>query len=349
VNARLRRNALWAGAPAALVIVLAFALRAPAAPSAWLFAWFFFLGLPLGSMVILCLHALTGGRWGGPLRPVLTAATHTFPWIVLLGLPLLLALDELYPWLHAGAENTAPWFLNRGFFLARLAIYFGVWLFLTRRISTAGAHTAAATTLAHGFLVTFASVDLVMSLQPGWYSTTFGLLIGTAQILTAFAFCAVALRWLAPAGEPQDFHDLGNLLLAFVMTWAYIAFTQFLIIWYENLPHEIRWYLPRLQGVWAAVALMLVVLQFALPFLILLARRNKRRPAAPRAHGRHLLDHRAQCAPESFVARSGGAAGDRWSVARRLPVPSRTREAPPCLNPPRPIVSTGGPSPGSRW
>jgi len=276
VNRRLQHTALWLGIPAALATLIALALRAPAAPSAWLFAWFFFLGLPLGALAVLCLHGLTGGRWGAPMRPVLWAATRTLPWLVLLGLPVLFSLDQLYPWLHPDSGNPATWYLNRGFFLVRLVVYFGLWLFLTWAVPRSGGRMAAAGAVMHALLITFAAVDLLMSLQPGWYSTTFGLLVGTAEILSALALCGVALHWLAPAGTAQDFHDLGNLLLTFVMIWAYIAFTQFLIIWYENLPHEIRWYLPRLQGPWAAIALAVVVFQFAVPFLLLLARRSKR-------------------------------------------------------------------------
>ena len=289
MNRRLQRTALWVGLPAALACLGALALRVPAAPAAWLFAWFFFLGLPLGALAVLCLHGLTGGRWGAPLRPVLRAATRTFPWLVLLGLPVLFSLDDLYPWLHPDGANPAPWYLNRGFFLARLAVYFGLWLFLIRAVPRSGGRMAAAGAILHALLVTFAAVDLIMSLMPGWYSTTFGLLVGTAEILSALALCALALHRFAPTGSVQDFHDLGNLLLTFVMIWAYIAFTQFLIIWYENLPHEIRWYLPRLQGPWAVIALAVVVFQFVLPFLLLLARRSKRHLPRLAAIGLMLL------------------------------------------------------------
>jgi hypothetical protein len=293
VNRALRRYALLIGAAATAVALLALFLHQPAAPSAWLFAWFFCLGLPLGALAILCLHALTGGHWGLPLRPLLTAAARTFPWFLPLALPILVSLDTLYPWLHPGRENHAPWYLNRPFFLGRLALYYLLWLFFTRRAALAGTRMAAVATVSHGLLVTFASVDIVMSLQPGWFSTAFGLLIGTAEVLTTLAFCAVALRWIAPTGEVQDFHDLGNLLLTFVMLWAYIAFTQFLIIWYENIPREVAWYLPRLQGAWLAIAASLAVFQFALPFLLLLLRRTKRRLPHLAAVGLLLLCMRA--------------------------------------------------------
>lgn len=293
MNRALRRNALLIGTAATAVALLAFFRHQPAAPSAWLFAWLFCLGLPLGALAILCLHTLTGGHWGLPLRTLLTASARTFPWFLPLALPILFSLDSLYPWLRPGAENHAPWYLNRFFFLGRLTLYYLLWLYLTRRAARPGTRMAALAAIAHGLLVTFASVDMVMSLQPGWFSTAFGLLIGAAEILTMLAFCAVALRWLPPTGDVQDFHDLGNLLLTFVMIWTYIAFTQFLIIWYENIPREVAWYLPRLKGVWLAIAAALVAFQFALPFLLLLLRRTKRRLPRLAAVGLLILFMRA--------------------------------------------------------
>ncbi|MGI9024238.1 MAG: hypothetical protein ACR2GP_01420, partial [Burkholderiaceae bacterium] len=133
--------------------------------------------------------------------------------------------------------------------------------------------------LFYGVTVTFSAVDWIMSLSPQWYSTTFGLLAGIGQTLCAFAFAIVCAAWLVPGrvdNLPSVFQDLGNLLLMFVMTWAYLAFTQYLIIWAEDLPHEIVWYLPRVKTSWRLIAIFLVIFHFAIPFLVLLSRRAKR-------------------------------------------------------------------------
>jgi hypothetical protein len=128
--------------------------------------------------------------------------------------------------------------------------------------------------------ISLAAIDWIMSLLPEWYSTAFGLLIGVAQMLSAMALGVLACAFLQDraARETTPFIDLGNLLLMYVMSWAYIAFTQFLIIWAEDLPHEIAWYLPRMQSSWRWLSILLILLQFAIPFAFLLSRSAKRQP-----------------------------------------------------------------------
>jgi len=222
------------------------------------------------------------------------------------------------------------WYLSVDFFLLRNVVYFIIWLafaHLSRKWAFArgpGATVAQAERLravaaigllVYGATVTLAAVDWIMSLMPRWYSTTFGLLTGIGQAMCAFSFAIVCTAWRMRgsvstqrdppsarnttkrdiADVPGLFQDLGNLLLMFVMTWTYLAFTQYLIIWAEDLPNEIAWYLPRVQTSWHDVALFLVAFHFALPFLVLLSRRAKR---APRALGllaalllfAHLID-----------------------------------------------------------
>ena len=129
--------------------------------------------------------------------------------------------------------------------------------------------------------MTLASVDWVMSLDPHWYSTIYGLLFLVGQVLAALAFLVALMKWLASYPPlslvvmPKHFHDLGNLILAFVMLWAYMAFSQYLIIWSGNLAEEIPWYLQRMKGGWQWTALFLILFHFALPFLLLLSRRAK--------------------------------------------------------------------------
>jgi hypothetical protein len=136
----------------------------------------------------------------------------------------------------------------------------------------------------YGLTITFASTDWIMSLQPNWYSTIFAGLVATGQVLSALAFVIVVLALLATrpplidVATPVTLNDLGNLLLTFVILWAYLAFSQFLLIWVGNLPEEISWYLPRLSEGWQGIALLLVLFHFALPFLFLLSREVKRNP-----------------------------------------------------------------------
>jgi hypothetical protein len=259
--------------------------------SGYLVAFLFCLGLSLGALANLMLHEITGGRWGVALRPPWMAAARLVPLNALLFLPLLLGLQRLYPWLDparaASSASKACW-LNEPFFLVRAALYFAVWswlawrwLAIARRAPTirppALRRLSALGLIVYGLTISLAATDWIMSLMPQWYSTAFGLLIGTSQMLSAMALgvaaCACVRSERATASTLLDF---GNLLLAYVMTWTYLAFTQFLIIWAEDLPHEIAWYVPRMQTSWRWLTLAILLLQFAIPFAVLLSRSIKR-------------------------------------------------------------------------
>jgi hypothetical protein len=223
--------------------------------------------------------------------------------MVVMFVPLALGLSHLYPWTDSTAMAADPMlrakmaYLNVPFFLARAAICLVVWVALawsltrwSRRQDETGdprfashmRRLSAAGLILWGVTITCAAVDWLMSLEPHWFSTIFGILVMGGQGLGAMAFSIVALRWLA-AREPLDgvvrpahFHDLGNLLLTFVVLWAYFSFSQLLIIWSGNLPEEIPWYLHRIGGSWSAVAILVAVFYFAVPFILLLSRRTKR-------------------------------------------------------------------------
>ena len=257
---------------------------------AYLMAYIFWLGIALGCQAIMMVHHLAGGRWGFVVRRLLEAASRTLPVLALLFLPVLLGLRSLYVWIANPIEHKQP-YLNVPFFLIRAAIYFAVWLgtmFLLDRAAatqdrTPSRETTRRLTIISGtglglyvLTMTFASIDWMMSLEPHWFSTIYGLLIMTGQVLGAFAFVIVAATLLAKV-DPQQFHDLGNFLLTFVIFWAYIAFSQFLIIWSGNLTEENPWYLRRLDAGWKWVGVALLVLHFFVPFLLLLSRDIKRR------------------------------------------------------------------------
>jgi hypothetical protein len=262
--------------------------------AAWLSAWWWCLGLVLGCLVNVWMHGLTGGAWGAALRPVAFALARRMPWVLLSLLPVLAGFRLLYPW---AADPAGSWlaqfarpafvqaWLAPPFFFARLVFYGLVWWWLARPLAAPRKGHAASSVLVHSVVTSLASVDLVMSLMPGWYSTAFGLVALSTQALAGAAI-AVLLQARRPlvrpaatfASSPPVSRDLGNLLLMWSMSWAYLAFMEFLIIWAEDLPREIAWYVPRVQTGWAAIGVALVVLQLGVPFLALLFRSVKDRP-----------------------------------------------------------------------
>jgi hypothetical protein len=258
----------------------------------YLFAWLFVAGISLGSLANLMVLALTGGRWSEPVRPAWIAATRLMPLVAILFLPVLLGAARIYPWVEDPGR-----YLNLPFWIGRAIAFLALWVALAYaflhadrgNINPAGGGTPAARRIAAGGLVVYAltiglaSVDWIASLTPHWYSSTFGLLIGTGQMLAAAAFGVVAAAFFATPAKDEAtrarFHDLGNILLMYVLTWAYLAYTQFLVIWSENLPHEIHWYVPRVQTGWAGLGIFLIAFHFFLPLFILLSRAAKRAPA----------------------------------------------------------------------
>jgi uncharacterized membrane protein YidH (DUF202 family) len=244
--------------------------------SSYLFAWLLFLGLALGGMANLMLHNLTGGRWGIAVRPAFAAATRLVPLAALLAIPVLVGMRSLFP------IGESDWF-TPGYFVARAVCYLVIWTvfsFLVAERTSQG--LSAVGLIVYGFTMSLAAVDWIGSLVPEWYSTALGLVVGTGQMLGAMAL-AVAWVGLRPnsansGSEPELFIDLGNLLLMYVLTWAYLAFMQFLIVWVGNLPHEIVWYVPRLQTGWVVLGVLLVVFHFFAPLAILLSRAAKRAP-----------------------------------------------------------------------
>jgi hypothetical protein len=250
---------------------------------AWLAAWLFALGISLGSLANLMVHTLSGGHWGEPVRAPWRAAARMLPVLAVLFLPVLAGMPWIYPW----TEHPGAW-LNPWFFTARALAYFAIWIGMSSTFLRAETKPrAAAGLLVHALIVTLAAFDWIASLAPGWRSSGFGLLVGVGQMLAGMSFGIAVAAFGAPhstaAGaveeRRQDFHDLGNFLMMYVLVWAYLAYTQFLIIWAANLPREIAWYVPRVQTSWMWLALFLVAFHFFIPFTILLARAAKRAPS----------------------------------------------------------------------
>ncbi|HLE63343.1 MAG TPA: hypothetical protein VI750_09395 [Pyrinomonadaceae bacterium] len=303
--ARIQRPALIAGGVALLAFLLSALVNRPQFFRFYLIAYVFWVGIALGSLALLLLQHLTGGQWGLVIRRVLESSTRTLPLMLLLFVPIVVGSRYIYPWMDQGLMASKPAlaekasYLNLWFFVVRTVVYFAVWLgtaYLlnawsleqdrtTDRSVTRRMRMFSGPGLIFFVLtVTFASIDWAMSLNPEWYSTIYGLIYVAAWTLSALAFTTAVMSLLikhepmAGIVRPSHFQDLGKLLLALVMLWAYFAFSQFLIVWSGNLPEEIHWYLPRVKGFWGAIALLVVIFHFGFPFLLLLSRRVKRDP-----------------------------------------------------------------------
>lgn len=275
-------------------LLLGLTVSAHQALLSYLFAFFFFTGLSVGSLALAMVHPLTGGAWGFYIRPQLLAAVRTLPLMALLATPVLLGMHVLYPWTHANALahdatlREQAWYLDPTFFVIRTVMYFVLWIgwmvafgryiedpLVARRIAAPGLIIFALTSL-------LASTDWAMSLMPHWHSSTFGMMVATGWMLAACALailCAMRARASDDAHPPPLLHDLGNLLLMFVLAWSYLAFMQYLTIWIADLPAENAWYIPRTLTSWRWLAWFLIAFHFAIPFALLLSRGAKRKRA----------------------------------------------------------------------
>jgi hypothetical protein len=326
VLVQMQRRAWLVGAAGVVLALLGVWLNLAQFFRAYLVAYLFWSGLSLGCLALLMLHHLVGGAWGAMIRRLLEAGTRTLPLMVVLFVPLLYGLTTLYSWsqpevvAHDGLLQHKSVYLNVPFFVQRAALYFAIWLIVMfflnhwsrqqeqvagapqeRRVQRRLRLLSAPGLVLYVLTVTFAAVDWIMSLEPHWYSTLYGVVILVGQILAALALAIVLITQLAEVPPVstvltlQHLHDLGNLLLAFVMFWAYIAFSQFLIIWSGNLPEEVSWYIHRTQGGWEWLGGLVFLLHFGLPFVVLLSRTSKRRAQvlwriAAGLLGLHLLE-----------------------------------------------------------
>jgi len=301
---RVQRLAMRAGAISLLICVVFALWNRTQFFRSYLFAYVFWLAIPMGCMAILMLHHLTGGWWGYPIRRLLEAGTRTFVWMAALFVPVLLGMSRLYKWAQpaeVAADSMLQYkrpYLNAPFFTVRVLVYFAIWIGLARILNKWSSEQdrtgdpSLATRLEAlsgpglilwGLAATYSSIDWVMSLEAHWFSTMYGMIVMVVAALTAMSFVIFVLRQLSgqepisSAVTASQFNDLGNLMLAFVMLWAYLSFSQFLIIWAGNIKDEIPWYISRAFGGWGVIAVILIVLHFALPFLLLLQRSVKRR------------------------------------------------------------------------
>jgi hypothetical protein len=270
----------------------------------YLVGFWFWLGAGGGCLLILMTQYLTGGAWGVVIRRPLEAGAKTLYLMVLLFLPLLLFHEKLYWWttpegLADKVIHAKRLYLNVPFLWVRWVIYSVFLVGFTRMLTGLSVREDEAKSMdvssrlekisgpgvpLYFLLMTFCAVDYLMTLEPYWYSTVYGFMIVIGQCLTAMSIVVATLVMCAQF-EPMNhaltkrhLHDLGKLLLALVMLWAYLNFAQLLITWSGNLPSEIIWYIKRWNGGWGWVALILLIGHFVLPFLLLLSQDLKKNP-----------------------------------------------------------------------
>ena len=304
IETMIQRGRIVAGILLLAAVALAFVYPVQFFRS-YLFGYLFIVGLSMGSMAILLIYHLSGGRWGAVIRRLLEAAIRVIPFLALLFIPIAIGMKHLYVWSDPLVVQSDPIihqkapYLNIPFFLIRAALYFVIWSALSMWLNRLSVKQETDQTgiiqsklqfaggiglVLYGLTMTFASVDWAMSVDPHWFSTIYGLLIIAGQVLSAFALMITIAAMLVetkPFGDvisADQFHDLGKLMMAFVMIWAYLEVSQLIIMWSGNLPEEIPWYLRRSHGGWQGVSMAIVLLHFALPFILLLSKGRKRNP-----------------------------------------------------------------------
>jgi hypothetical protein len=308
------------GAVCALLGAVACAILGASNPKQFLFSWLvsflFFLSLALGALFFVLIQYAAQGGWGIVVRRIGETTFATIPVLAVLFVPLLLGMRDLYLWAAPGAAEhdallrwKAP-YLNVPFFLIRAALYFGCWSFIAllyyrgsrgQDVTGDPAVTARLRRLAGPAIIvlaltqTFASVDWIMSLTPHWYSTIFGVYFFAGSFVGFIAWLSVVAVAMRRAGlletiiNAEHLHDIGKLLFAFTSFWAYIAFSQFFLIWYANLPEETTWYKARMEGSWMTVSLLIMAGHFGIPFFYLMGRAVKRRGSTLAIGGVWLL------------------------------------------------------------
>jgi hypothetical protein len=304
---RIRQRALFAGVIGLVVCIFGLIKSPDNFFPSYLLAFIFVLGLSLGSLGLLMLQHLTGGNWGIMIRRPLESATRALPLVAVLFVPIFFGMKYLYAgWLNAPPSGEGALsefqrsYLTPNGFRVRAILYFAVWGILVflfnrwsreqdanpednsvrRRFKT----LAGPGIILYVFVMSFAAIDWAMSLSPHWASTIYGFIFVAGQLISSMSLMIAIVVLLARSGplsgvlQPRHIHDLGKLLLAFVMLWAYFQFSQLLIIWSGNQPEEITFYYSRLHSQWGVVAVIVLIFHFFVPFFLLLSRDLKRNP-----------------------------------------------------------------------
>jgi hypothetical protein len=300
------RGALAVGLLAAIVCAVVATREPTHFCRAYLPAYVFFLGLALGSLALTLIYHLTGGAWGFLLRRILEAAMGTLPLLAILFLPIAWGIAHLYRWAQPAAVAAdaqlqhQQFYLSAKWFWLRAAGYFVVWLtmaWLLRRWSAAeereasrrwaakSLHVAGVGAVLYGVTIHFAAIDWLMSLETVFHSTIWGPMVALGQLVSALAVAIIVLTRLrhepavAEVLSGEVLGDLASLLLTLLIVWTYLAWFQYMLVWIANLPVDVIWYVARRRPMWQAVAWVIAIFGFAIPFFLLLFRKVKRHPA----------------------------------------------------------------------
>jgi len=300
---KLGALALWLGIAGLTASAIGFTRNSGQFYHSYLVAFFFWISIALGALFFTLLHHLTRANWSTVLRKMSESLMSTLPFMLILFLPVLLGIHELYRWSHEDIvaaneilQKKAP-YLNVPFFVIRVIAYFAIWSVLAfsllkvsrkqdvqhddslyskmRRISAPGL-------ILFAFTLTFASFDWLMSLEPLWYSTIFGVYIFCGVFVSMLAFTILIIAYQTNRGiltnevTVEHRHNLAKMMLAFIIMWSYMGFSQYLLIWYANIPEETFWFLQRWHGSWKIVSVLLPIGHFGFPFLALIPRAAKR-------------------------------------------------------------------------
>ncbi len=305
---RIQALALGVGGIGLLVWAVGCYLNTESALRGWLLGFIFWAGIGIGGLGILHLQYLTGGAWGVVIRRVVEACSRTIPLLAVLFAPIGMGMFFLYDWTHLQAAGNDEimkwrgWYMEPFWWCARAVLYFALFSFMGYMLNNwsqrqdassdyeeSAGHLGSATAFSgpsiifYVLIVTFATVDWMMTLEPHWFSTMWGFLFVAGWALSCFCFSVAVLAYLndkAPMDRvlgKRHFHDIGKLMLALVMIWAYFNFSQYLIIWSGNLTEETPYYMVRGQGGWRTLSWILIVFHFVFPFLILLMQDFKRK------------------------------------------------------------------------
>jgi hypothetical protein len=316
VQTRITSGSRWTaypkifGAVGVVSLVLAYVLgmdhHAERFNFSYLVAFMWGLSIALGGLFFVIVQFLSKAGWSVVVRRVGENIMGTLPLFVLLFIPIAIGASHTYHhWWHYEVGSGDPFldhkaaYLNPSFFYVRAAFYLIVWAGLAtmfRRLSTqqdrSGDHDitrslqwrSAPALLLFALTITFAAIDWMMSLEPHWYSTIWGVYYFAGSVIALFAMMSILVLWLQRDGmvrriiNTEHYHDMGKLLFGFVVFWSYIAFSQYMLIWYANIPEETLWYEHRSHGGWGTVGVMLIVGHFFIPFFFLISRATKRNP-----------------------------------------------------------------------
>jgi hypothetical protein len=286
----------------ALIIILSFVLDKDRAMFDYLTMYMFILSIGLGSLALVALEYLAGAVWSTPFRRVSEFLASVVPLLLILVIPILFGLHDLYHWTHKEVVEADPIlqgkepYLNVGFFLIRVFAFIAVWILFyvflirnsqkqdeTKDPKLTKRNIRISTVFIPVFIITitFTAFDFMMSLEPHWFSTIFGIYYFSGTVVASFAaitFISVLLKengYLNPRIKDEHFHSMGTYMFGFNIFWAYIAFSQYLLVWYADMPEETYWYLIRWSGSWKFVSIALFVLHFAVPFIVLLPKSMK--------------------------------------------------------------------------